>query len=76
MKDVDGLSKRSNTSFSSRVDEKLSYADELYSIKNDPDQKNNLYEQKPGIVKEMRKQYIAFLRELGTDPEYMGAWES
>lgn len=75
LKEVDGISKSASEEFSRTIDERIPYVGELYNIKNDPEQKNNLYNSKPDIVEELRNQYVAYLKELNTNPDYIKAWE-
>ena len=61
----------SGGSFGSRIDERVPYVSELNEIQNDREQNNNLFEEKSGVVGDVRNQYIEFLKELKTEPDYI-----
>ena len=65
-KAVDGIAKRE------RIDEV--FPEELYHLPSDPEQKHNVADRHPEVVRELRAEYVAFLKRVGTPEEYIEHW--
>ena len=47
---------------------------ELYNLRKDPKQENNILEIRKDIAKELYKKYIEFIKELGVSQTYLEPW--
>ncbi|MCW4020636.1 MAG: DUF4976 domain-containing protein [Candidatus Bathyarchaeota archaeon] len=47
---------------------------ELYDLSNDPNETENIHDERPDVAEELRLKLIEFLRSRGTKPEKLNKW--
>ena len=63
---VDGHAKREKMG--------LQVPSELYHLASDPRQENDVIEQHPDVVKDLRERLVAWLESVGTAQEFVDPW--